>query len=223
MFTNRIRLGAVAIAVSGLLFLLYPAVRPWNDETTAAGATASMSSGGWVAAHLFAIIGFILVPLGLLAVHKAIGHTTAEPLALAAVVTTWLGAGLTLPYFGAEDFALNAIAKKSVQGPRLDLVDLAQAIRFGPAAATSFLVGLLLLAVGAILAAVAIWRSGALPRSSGILFALGFALFIPQFYFPPAGRIAHGVLVAIGMVWLARAVWRGSNEPVRDVGAPSSH
>jgi hypothetical protein len=68
-----------------------------------------------------------------------------------------------------------------------------------------------LLGVGAVLAAVAIWRSGVLPRSSGILFAVGFALFIPQFYLPPAGRIAHGVLVAAGSIWLALALWRGTS------------
>ncbi|PZS17460.1 MAG: hypothetical protein DLM60_13770 [Pseudonocardiales bacterium] len=59
------RLGALAFGAAGVLFLLYPAVRPWNDETTAAGALRSMGSSAWVAAHLFAMIGFILVPLGL--------------------------------------------------------------------------------------------------------------------------------------------------------------
>ena len=34
MFT-RSRLGAVAFAVAGVLFILYPSVRPWRDESTA--------------------------------------------------------------------------------------------------------------------------------------------------------------------------------------------
>lgn len=58
------------------------------------------------------------------------------------------------------------------------------------------------------LTAVAIWRSGVLPRYSGILFAIGFALFLPQFYLPPAARIAHGVLTGIGLAVLARSLWR---------------
>jgi hypothetical protein len=33
-----IRFGAVALALSGLLFFLYPTVRPWHDESTVAGA-----------------------------------------------------------------------------------------------------------------------------------------------------------------------------------------
>jgi hypothetical protein len=166
-----------------------------------------MSSGAWVAAHAFAMIGFILVPLGLLALRNTISRTRAEPLALAAVVVTWIGAGLTLPYYGAEDFGLHAIASKAAEGQRLDLLNLVDAIRFNPVAITMFTIGLLMLGVGAVLAAVAIWRSGALPRYSGILFALAFALFIPQFYTPPAVRIAHGLLVAAGSAWLAQTMW----------------
>jgi hypothetical protein len=202
---TRTRLGAFALVIAGVLFVLYPAVRPWHDETTVAGATASMGSGAWVASHLFAMIGFILVPLGLLALRNAVSHTRAERPALVAAVTSWIGAGLTLPYYGAEDFGLNAIARTADPG---ELLDLAETVRFSPVPVTTFLLGLLLLGVGAVLAAVAIWRSGVLPAYSGILVALGFALFIPQFFTPPAVRIAHGILLGVGLVWLGWALWR---------------
>src|SRR5690349_14640557 len=151
------RLSAATLTVAGVLFFLYPALRPWADESTADGARHAMSSPWWVATHLFAMVGFILVPLALLAVDRV------------AAVIMWFGAGLTLPYYGAEDFALNTIATKVAHGQSLDLLDLAQSIRFHPAAVTTFLVGLLLLGVGAVTAAVAIWRSGSRPRFSGIL------------------------------------------------------
>jgi succinate dehydrogenase hydrophobic anchor subunit len=205
---TRSRSGALALAVAGVLFILYPAVRPWQDESTVEGATKAMSSSAWVAAHLFAMIGFILVALGLLAVWNAVSRTPAERLALAAVVTAWVGVGLVLPYYGAEDFGLNAIARKAAEGQVADLLGLVDAVRFSPVPATTFVLGLLLLGAGAVLAAVAVWRSGVLPRASGVLFALGFALFIPQFFTPPAVRIAHGVLVAAGSIWLALALWR---------------
>jgi hypothetical protein len=212
---TRIRLAAVALAVAGVLFFLYPALRPWRDESTADGAREAMSSPWWVATHLFAIIGFILVPLALLAVRRVVEATRMERLALTAAVTTWIGVGLTLPYYGAEDFALNTIATKVANGQSLDLLDLADSIRYHPAAVTTFLIGLLLLGIGAVLAAVAIWRSGVLPRFSGVLFAAGFALFIPQFYLPAAGRVTHGVLVAVGCIWLAVALWRAPSPSVR--------
>ncbi len=70
-----------------MLLFLYPAVRPWQDESTVEGATRAMSSGAWVAAHLFAMVGFTLVVLGLVAVWSAVSRTRAERLALAAVAT----------------------------------------------------------------------------------------------------------------------------------------
>lgn len=182
----------ITLAVAGLLFLLYPAVRPWHDETTATGAFDSMSSPAWVAAHLFAMIGFILIPLGLLALRDRIG--------LGPVVTAWVGAGLTLPYYGAEDFGLHGVATAGARDSLLATVD---AVRFNAVPATMFAVGLLALGVGAVWVAVALWRTEA--RYPALLFAVGFALFIPQFYLPPAARIAHGVLVLAGCVWLGSA------------------
>src|SRR5258708_36884456 len=107
----RSRGGAVALAVAGILFLAYPAVRPWHDETTVAGATRSMGSTAWVAAHFFAMVGFMLLPLGLLAVQKLIAGTPAARLAGTATVGTWVGVGLPLPYSRAEAFGRHAAAR----------------------------------------------------------------------------------------------------------------
>jgi hypothetical protein len=204
--TLRIRAGAVALAVAGVLFVAYPALRPWHDENTVSGATLSMSSGAWVAAHFFAMVGFILLPLGLLALRAAVASTRTEPTALLATVFAWIGGGLVLPYYGAEDFGLHAIAGPHGQGT--DLLALVKAVRYQPVAITIFGVGLILLAVAGILAAVAVWRCGVLPKAAGVLFAAGFALYLPQFFGPAALRIAHGILVVIGCLVLAAALWR---------------
>lgn len=212
--STRIRAGALALAVAGLLFVAYPAARPWHDESTVEGATRSMSSNWWVAAHAFAMIGFILIPLGLLAVRSLVQHTRAEALAASAVLITWLGAGLTLPYYGAEDFGLHAIAQRTVS-QHLDILDLVNGVRFGPTQVAMFGVGLVLLGVGAVLTAVAVARSGVLPRWSAVVFAIAFALFIPQFFAGAAVRITHGVIAGIGLVWLAAVVWRAADRPAR--------
>jgi hypothetical protein len=205
---NRIRAGAVALALAGLLFVAYVAVRPWHDENTTAGATHSMSSNAWVAAHFFAMVGFILLPLGLLALRTAVASTRAEPAALVAAVLGWIGAGLTLPYYGAEDFGLHAIA--GPHGHGVDLLPLVKAVRYQPLAITIFGIGLILIAVSAIVAAVAVWRSGVLPQWSAVVFAIGFALYLPQFFGPPAVRVGHGVLVAVGSLLLAATLWRAA-------------
>jgi hypothetical protein len=211
---SRTRYGAIALGLAGVLFLLYPAVRPWHDESTMDGAIASMSSDAWVAAHLFAMLGFILLPLGLLALRTVLASTAGEPLAFAAFVVTTIGAGLTLPYYGAEDFGLHAAATAAAGGEAFDLLDLVDATRFDPVAVTMFALGLAGLGVGAVLAAVAVWRSRALPRYAAIPFAAGFALFIPQFSAPAAVRIAHGALVAVGLMWLALVLWRADDQSV---------
>jgi hypothetical protein len=37
----------------------------------------------------------------------------------------------------------------------------------------------------------------------GVAFAAGFVLFLPQFFTPAPVRIAHGVLMLVGLIWLA--------------------
>lgn len=191
-------LGAAAFVVAGLMFLLYPAVRPVGDSAEV------VASGAWVASHLFAMIGFILVPLGLYALLDTLGSTR---LARYALVSSWVGAGLVLPYYGAEDFALHVVARRALRDGDLSLMELADAFRLHPAAATTFVLGLLLLAVAGVLAAMAVWRS-TLARWSGVPLAAGFVLFFPQFYTPADVRTAHGVLMAVGCVWVGVSAWR---------------
>ncbi|GGK86577.1 hypothetical protein Sme01_40010 [Sphaerisporangium melleum] len=201
---SRSRLGAVAFVAVGVLFLLYPAIRPYSDESSMDGAVA-IASPAWVASHLFAMIGFILLPLGLFALHRVLGQRRTAR----ALVVTWLGAGLVLPYYGAEDFGLNVIAGQAVRDQNASLLRLVSEFRFAPVAGTMFLGGLVLLAVGVTMAAVAVARSGVLSRWSAVPLAAGFVLFIPQFFGSPALRIAHGVLIAAGGLWLGLELWRG--------------
>ncbi|MEV4112568.1 hypothetical protein [Nonomuraea sp. NPDC049695] len=190
------RLTSAAFAAAGILFLVYPAVRPSGDDAEAMASTA------WVAGHAAAMVGFVLLGLAVLGLHQVLG----DRLSLRAAAVTWVGAGLTLPYYGAEDFGLNVIAQRSLRDQAPALMELAQEFRYGPVAVTMFAAGLLLLGVGTIMAAVSVWRSGTLPKWSGTALALGFALFIPQFFGPYPLRIAHGVLIMIGGLWLAAAL-----------------
>ena len=200
--------GALCLFVAGVLFVLYPAVRPWKDESTVDGAVAAMSSPAWVASHAFAMIGFILVVLGLLAVVAVLRGTRGEALAKAALVTSWIGAGLVLPYYGAEDFGLHAIASHAAAGEPLAVLSLVDSIRNQPVAMTMFGAGLLTLAASGVLTALAVARSGRLSAIAAWIFAVGYVLFLPQFFGPPAVRIGHGVLLGIGLAWLGLSLVR---------------
>ena len=183
---------AVLLGLAGVLFVAYPLVRPWGDSTVA-GEAAAFSSPAWVAAHLAAVAGFVLVGLALRGVGRA------------AEVTWWIGAGLVLPYYGAEVFALHVLGQR-LSGQQLS--DLAEAIRLGPAAAVVFVAGLVALAVAGVLVAV---REGvvALP------FAVAMVGFLPQFFAGPEVRIAHGVLLGIGLVLLAVRAGRRAGRGAR--------
>lgn len=207
---SRTRLGAIALAVAGVLFILYPAIRPYEDESTLEGATAAMSSAAWVAAHLFGIVGFVLLSLGLLSLYNALSPTRAEPLAFAAMLTGWIGTGLAVPAQGAEDFGLHAAAVEAAKNRQVDLLSVVETVRQSLASALTGGTGMVLLAVSVVLAAVAVWRSGVLARASAIPLAVGIATYLPQLFAPPPVRIAHGVLVAIGSAWLAWELWRTS-------------
>ena len=202
--SSAIRLGALSLVLSGILLLLYPALRPFSDEAgaeTLQGAEA-FASPFWILAHTLAAVGFILLALGLVSLSIALQKTAGERLASVAWVVTWIGVGLSLLYYGAESFALHAIGQQAVAQHSTQILTLVIAIRYGPAIFV-FAVGLLLLAVGPILVAIAVWRSGTMSRWSGIPFALGFALYIPQFFGTQPIRVAHGLLVALGCIWLA--------------------
>ncbi|WP_306358990.1 MULTISPECIES: hypothetical protein [unclassified Nocardia] len=190
------------LTAAGVLFLLYPVLRPWHDETTTEGAAAAMGSTLWVVSHVCAMIGFVLVSLGLLGIRDRIG--------IGPVAAMWVGTGLTLPYYGAEDFGLYAMA---TEGDRDDLLAVADALRFAPIPAAMFGIGLITVA------AASVWVAGALrdsaARYAAMVFAAGFVLFMPQFFGPPAVRIAHGVLVLAGCVWLGFTAAEASRRTAR--------
>ena len=213
MSRRRDRLTSLVFGVAGLVFLIYPALRPFSDETTLRGA-AAFGSTAWIVSHSFAIVGFILIVLGLFGMFLRLQHTPAERPALIALVLGWIGAGLTLPFYGAEVFGLHAIGQRALKENNSALVSLADAVR-GEPGIWFILVGLMLLGVGVIVEAIAIWRSGTLIRWVGIPLATGFALYIPQYSAPQILRVAHGLLITIGCLLIAWALIREEAIPDR--------
>ena len=197
----RSRLTALSLVVSGILFVLYPAIRPFSDESSLQGALAFASSS-WVLAHSLAMLAFILLTLGLLGLYLRLQATSVERPALWALVLSWIGVGLTLPYYGAEVFGLHAIGQAALQQQNPALLSLVNAVRWEQGIAF-ILVGLILLAIGTILFAIVIWRSGILLRWSGIPLAIGFALYIPQFTTSQFVRVGHGLFILLACLVLA--------------------
>jgi hypothetical protein len=170
-------------------------------------------------AHVLAMAGFILVTLRLIGLHAALRNPSVERVAFLTLVVWVVGAGLTLTFYGAEAYGLHAIGAAVVRQHNVALVGLANDVRSGPGLVV-FLVGLLLLGIASVMAATAIWKSRGWPRCSGVPFALGFVLYIPQFFGDQPVRVAHGLLVASGCFWIALSMWQRSDKATRsEVGS----
>jgi hypothetical protein len=217
MMGSRTRLLAGAMGGAGILFALYPIIRPYSDEATLQGAD-SFASTAWVVAHMLAMAGFILLILGLLGVHRALQDSGVERLAFRALVVGVVGVGLTLPFYGVEAFGVHEIGQAALWRHDVTLMKLAFSARTG-LQLYMFSVGLLLIAVSAVIVATAVRKSRVLAKWSGVPFALGFALYIPQFFGMQPIRVAHGLLVAAGCLWIAAGLWRlGARESSHPAG-----
>ncbi|WP_160036909.1 hypothetical protein [Paenibacillus sp. An7] len=205
-FSSRSRLSAMLLAVAGITFAVYPALRPFSDEASLQGA-AAFASVEWLIAHLLAIFAFILLTFGLYGVYVSLRKTSAERTAFYGLVLSWLGTGLTLPFYGAEVFGLHVIGQETVRQQNVELLELANQIRFGPGFII-IIIGLLLLAVGMIMVATAIWKTHVLPKWSGVPLAVGFLLYLPQFAATQPLRVAHGLLLTAGCLWVAVCLLR---------------
>src|SRR5215469_1387739 len=89
----RYRLAAAALAAAGAGFAIYPAVRPFTDETSLRGA-AAFASARWLVAHSTAMIAFVLLALGLCGVAARLHQTAAARRARLGAVLAAAGAGL---------------------------------------------------------------------------------------------------------------------------------
>ncbi|MFD1952986.1 hypothetical protein ACFSL6_02045 [Paenibacillus thailandensis] len=204
--TRRFKPFAIALAIAGVFFVLYPALRPFSDEAALQGAIA-FASQEWVVSHVLAIFAFILVTFGFYGLYLYVQGTAGERLARKGLVFSYAGTGLTLPYYGAEIFGLRAIGQEAIRQNSDALLNLANHVRFGPGFVL-IVTGLLLLAAGSAMIAIAVWKSRMTPKWSGLPLAAGFLLFLPQYMAGQPLRIVHGLLLATGCFWIAVVVWR---------------
>lgn len=206
----RRRVSAVAMMIAGVLFLLYPAIRPFSDEVSLEGA-AAFASTNWIVAHVLAMLAFTLLLFGEVGLVDSLRTTTANRLGYRALLFSVIGVGLTLPFYGGEAYGLHAVGIKALSEQNAALLNQATTIRSG-AGLILFLLGLLLLAIGMVAMALAIWQSGIYSQWSGAPLATGIALFIPQFFGNQPLRIIHGIVMLVGCAWIAVVMWSERRE-----------
>ena len=199
---------ALTLGLSSLALAVFPLVRPFfpfdprTPTETLAGAAAAVTSARWLVAHYLALIGFVLLLCVLPALGARLAAAGVESRARRATWLCGVGIALILPTLGVELYALPAIGRLYLDGVG-SVAGLVGLIYRG-AAVLVMLVGLLLLAIGAIGLARAIGRSRALPRWAAVTYAVGLAFWCPLL--PPPVRIADGLLIGVGGLGLAWAL-----------------
>ena len=206
---TRLRLGAVALGVCALLFAAFPLVRPFFkldvfSPSLAATASGPLASPSWVIAHLLLLAAFALLPCGLIGLYAALADGSAEPRALRGLVLSMAGTGLVGPAVGVEVFAMPVIGRLYLDGAT-GVAPAFAAIYWGPMTLV-MIMGLIMLAVGAVDLARAVWRTRGLPGWGGVVLAAGLVSWLPLL--PPPIRVVDGLLIGLGGLWLARGIWR---------------
>ena len=192
--TVRRPIAAVLAAAGGLSLAAFPLLRPWGDKTGAAAEMVeAFASPMWVVSHSAGMLGFVLLAAAALFAAPRAGR--------------WIAAGvaLILPFFGAETFGLHAVAGHAGGAAAAEVEALAALIREGTAQMTMFGIGLLAIAIGGVLLALPVRRNRA-----AILLAIALVTYLPQFFFGPEIRIAHGLLLLTGALWWAWSLARAN-------------
>lgn len=187
------RLGAAILILAGLCFAVYPPMRGSGSELGIAGAEL-YARPEWVIAHGLAMIGFVCLAWVLPRLDRLAGIA-----AQAALI------GL-LPYYGAETFALHAIGVHAVASGDAAGVAAADLFRYQPVAMIIFAIGLLLLATAGLRLLIMIRSRPGWARFGLLITGLCLIGYLPQFFFTPAGRILHGVLLGVGLLILGVTV-----------------
>lgn len=209
----RLRLGALTLGLAALLFFAGLTHPHQGDTPTVVAQT--VSSTYWIVGHLLLIISHILLPAGLLALYAIFAGSRSERLAFVGWVFSLIGAGMSLPLFGVLAFALPVPGQQGAG-------DMALTILNGPAFAIFLGGGTLLLAVGAILFSIAIWRSGMLSRVAAALYTAGLVALLAEPVLGQIGDSIAGGVLALGGLWLAWGLWQrvsaARHAPVMDTG-----
>ena len=199
------RYGSLALGLSALLLAVFPIIRPFfpldprAPAETLAVASPAITSTSWVVSHLLGTLAFVLLVYGMLSPYAVLASTVVGIRARWAMVLSLAGIALILPMLGVETYMLPVLGRLYLAGQ--SGVATAIGMIYLGSALFVFLLGLLLLAIGAITFGVAIWRSASLPRWAGVLFALGLVLWFPPF--PRTVRVIDGLVIGLGGVWLA--------------------
>jgi hypothetical protein len=166
---------------------------------------ATVTAGAFFLGELVgSILPVLLAPFAVFALFAYLIPSGQRRTLIAGLICAVLGAGSTLPALGVINFAIPALGHAYRAGDP-GAMDIADSFFTWPRGAMIY--PAVLVPIGAILFAVAMWRSGALPRGAAVLFAASTVLIAVPVPLHSV-RLAGGVLGLAAGLWIALAVRR---------------
>ena len=211
--TNWIRIGLLALPISGLLTAWATLTPQPNPSTEFEAWSRFVSTTKYMISHLLGtMLGSILMILGVIALgaYLAKGGRSGR-LGLVAMVITVAANTLALPITGWSAFAAPAIGRAYIAG-----IEGAMRIDVGTDFIVIFMLTIVLAFVGNVLLGIAIWRSRTLPRWAGAIWIAWAVMFyladiLYGFLFtgssPPTQPVGS-LLMAISSGWIVWTVMR---------------
>ncbi len=210
---REIRLGLIALALSGLLLTLGAALRgPVNLPELGSYIIPAALSPNYVSGWTIVLVGFVLNLLGTFGLYRYLSYQAENRIAFLALVLRITGVALFAPLITFLAVSGPVIADLYQQGNQ-------EVIAIVEANFTSGL-GLALVSVaagaatiGLLLFAIAIWRDGRLPKWTAVLLVLALLLQLPP---------ATLAIELLGLVFLAISTgmiaWIGWQESTPEAG-----
>ena len=200
--------------MSGLLSTiaaLVPGV--WIDPAVDPEGFARASSNIGLS-NLLGIPSVALLLVGILALYLFLAGTPVDRPAFAGLLLILTGTTFFLPFIGIYAFTGPVLGRRYLGGDKTAVTIISESTSItNPTALVFGGTAVFLLVLGATLLGAAIWRSKTLPKSPGLLLAVGIVLSAdPLFYYQPIVWVAGGALVLFGGVWIARHIYTTTND-----------
>lgn len=214
---RRVRLGALGLPLSGALSTvsaLIPGV--WINPATDPNGFAQASAGVGLG-NMIGIISAVFLVVGVQSLFWALTRTSSDSWALIGWLSTLVGMLLFLPFAGIFAFTAPVVGTHFLRGesnavniiPESTGISNLSALIFGGTAV--FLIFLAGIAI-----AIAAWKSGTLPKWSGIIYAVGSTLVVdPLYIYQPAVSLTGSVLLLISGSWIAMTLFMRNRQPGR--------
>jgi hypothetical protein len=170
------------------------------------GTEAAVAAGpGFMIGELVgSTLPTVLTPFWVFALFAYLAPTGSRRILAAATTCCVIGGGFTLAALGVVNYAIPVLAQ-AYQAGQSAAMDVADSFFTWPRGAIFY--PAVLVPIGSVLFAVAMWRSRALPRAAAALFAVSTVLISAPGPIHTL-HLAGGVLTLAAGLWITHAVWR---------------